>query len=385
MLGAKILQTPVQGFSGLLKFCIPPVYSACVHGPVKNYNIAHKKFVWPPAVSIAEKAKVGLRMAKKVSGTSYQAMAGSGTTNISITPNVTFSSAQAPVIHRNFPRQVTITAIPSNLASAIKKILIKAVNKGSKEPKTFTLRNIDTVQTSTCSALVTLIRAQLQDDITEDSFEVGYLKGSTTVTLRSKEDLMELWDSIKKENNVTLWCDGLKCSGAAPPGGKKRPTDDSGDNGEGKKSKKRKTLLEGKEEEVESILCSLKDKLKGQYTPMQYRIWAEMLAGGVHRSYNDPPKSTMFVHAGGGVGTKKKATAANVISDAITQLSSALSPKPVSSTTSSGGSPGKVIENRSRCYKQLAELKKLVELGVLSEAECAAERQAIMCILKKYH
>ena len=115
---------------------------------------------------------------------------------------------------------------------------------------------------------------------------------------------------------------------------------------------------------------------------MQFRIWAEMIAGGVHSSYDEHPNTSMFQRAGG-VGTKKKATpatATNVLSEAITQLSSALSPRPT--PVNSGRSPAKIIENRSKCYKQLAELNSLVQQGVLSEDESSTEREAIMNILK---
>lgn len=90
------------------------------------------------------------------------------------------------------------------------------------------------------------------------------------------------------------------------------------------------------------------------------------------------PNTSMFIRAGG-VTPKKKGTASNTLSDAITQLSSALSPKSVAITASS--SPAKVIDNR--CYKQLSELKNLLQSGVLSEEECRTEREAIMSTLNK--
>ena len=63
----------------------------------------------------------------------------------------------------------------------------------------------------------------------------------------------------------------------------------------------------------------------------------------------------------------------------ICQLASALTPKtPVSSAAVASrvrDSPAKVIENRSKCYRQLAELKNLMESGLLSEEEYTSERQ----------
>lgn len=110
---------------------------------------------------------------------------------------------------------------------------------------------------------------------------------------------------------------------------------------------------------------------------MQYRIWAEMKSGGLHDSMTTPPSTSMFVRAGG--ATPKRASSGNEMSQAICQLASALTPKSSATAMSrAGDSPAKIIENRSKCYKQLAELKNLMESGLLSEEEYASERRAVM-------
>ena len=55
---------------------------------------------------------------------------------------------------------------------------------------------------------------------------------------------------------------------------------------------------------------------------------------------------------------------------------------PISGNKVSGGSPARVIDNRSKCYKQLGELRSLKDSGLLSEAEYTSERAAIMSTLK---
>ena len=117
---------------------------------------------------------------------------------------------------------------------------------------------------------------------------------------------------------------------------------------------------------------------------MQLRIWSEMYNGGVHSSLNEPPTSTMFVCAGTPT-VKKTSTKSDSLTQAITQIATALSP---GTTSSSRGpmlavSPAKVIENRSKCYKQLADLSNLKQSGLLDDEEYAAERQAIIEVLKK--
>jgi len=47
-----------------------------------------------------------------------------------------------------------------------------------------------------------------------------------------------------------------------------------------------------------------------------------------------------------------------------------------------GTSPAKIIENRSKCYKQLSELNNLKAAGVLTEEEYQLEKEAVMTTLK---
>ena len=79
----------------------------------------------------------------------------------------------------------------------INKVFLKAVSKsGGKKAssfKTFTLRNINTRDISTCSQLRALIRDQLTTDITQGSFDVGYLQNNMVISVRNGEDLAEIW------------------------------------------------------------------------------------------------------------------------------------------------------------------------------------------------
>ena len=44
----------------------------------------------------------------------------------------------------------------------------------------------------------------------DNDFDVGYQQGNVTVSIRSADDLSELWSSIIAGKNVILWCDGLR-------------------------------------------------------------------------------------------------------------------------------------------------------------------------------
>ena len=102
--------------------------------------------------------------------------------------------------------------------SPIDKVFLKAVSKvNSKDAKTFTLRHIDTIQVSDSDDLKELIQEKLGGDILEcDEFDVGYVlgPGDRVVTIRTEEDLADVWREMRTPNSkIQLWCDGLRSSG----------------------------------------------------------------------------------------------------------------------------------------------------------------------------
>ena len=95
---------------------------------------------------------------------------------------------------------------------------------------------------------------------------------------------------------------------------------------------------------------------------MQHRIWAECIVNGLG-TLDNAPTSSMFKRAGNGSGSSKKADA-----------------KPNSASLS----PAKIIDNRSKCYRQLSELRNLKDEGLISGEDYDRERSAIMSMLKKF-
>ncbi len=85
----------------------------------------------------------------------------------------------------------------------------------------------------------------------------------------------------------------------------------------------------------------------------------------------------MFNRAGS-VNVKRR-TSSDAVTQVVDKLANALSPKAVSSC---GNSPAKVIENRTKCDKQLSELKNLNESGIISDEEYRSEKEAFMLSLK---
>ena len=93
----------------------------------------------------------------------------------------------------------------------------------------------------------------------------------------------------------------------------------------------------------------------------------------------------MFARAGRSTPHRKTSSISHLLTEAATAITSALSPKPTSGAVSSSAScsPAKLIESRSKLYKQLSELQNLKGGGILTEEEYHTETQSIMKLLKK--
>ena len=169
-----------------------------------------------------------------------------------------------------------------------------------KNSKTFTVRNVSTATVTSVDGLKDLIKTQLLGEVA-NKFDLGYIMhGSSVVSLRSKEDILEVWSNVNKGANIILWCDGLLKTNK-----RVRDYTSSEEEEEIGKAKRKKKGVE-REERVEMILKELKQRHgESAYTPMQYRVWAEMSVGGVHISTETPPTTTMFVRAGGNCSKKR--------------------------------------------------------------------------------
>ena len=132
----------------------------------------------------------------------------------------------------------------------IPKVLIKAVLKaGDKKDQaktnTFTLREIDIGRVCTRDQLKQVISTQLAGDIAGD-FDVGYYQNSIVVSIRSPQDIQEIWNDIRKGSSVVLWCDGLSERAVVTKAKKRVSWDVDSDEGEvtsGKTPRKRKGLI----------------------------------------------------------------------------------------------------------------------------------------------
>lgn len=84
----------------------------------------------------------------------------------------------------------------------------------------------------------------------------------------------------------------------------------------------------------------------------------------------------MFERAGAGGSSHKDTTITEFIVDAASAITGALTKTGQSGVSVS--SPAKVIESRSKLYKQLSELQSHKSMGVLRDDEYVAEKETIM-------
>ena len=171
--------------------------------------------------------------------------------------------------------QLQETRGSSTDSPAFDKVLLKVAPKGgSKEGKIFTIRSLDTSAVLSCEDLRRITRKQLQDDVSDELFDVGYVKGSSVVRIRSSEDLAEVWMKLKKPGNkVMLWCDGLVATIARKSSGRKRPR--SSDDADETELLKKQQSSTDREDRVQHLIDCLKETHSSRYTHMQLRIWAE--------------------------------------------------------------------------------------------------------------
>ena len=75
---------------------------------------------------------------------------------------------------------------------------------------------------------------------------------------------------------------------------------------------------------------------------------------------------------------------AEALTQAAVAISSTLSPRSsLPSSQPTGTSPAKLIDSRSKCYKQLSDLNSLKASGILTEDEYAEEKESVMSLLRK--
>ena len=68
----------------------------------------------------------------------------------------------------------------------------------------------------------------------------------------------------------------------------------------------KKSAREQRDEKLKKAVETLNEKHGSNYTTMQYRIWSELHANGMHTDYDKPPNNSVFKKAGSNIPSAKK-------------------------------------------------------------------------------
>ena len=151
---------------------------------------------------------------------------------------------------------------------------VKILNpENKKEQQVFVLRDVNQAITSTPETLREELRKQFGSHVRKKyQFPLGYRRGSLKV---SPADMSEVWQCASRGKAVVLWCEGV--------GYHARSDSDDEFPKKRRKKKRKMSALEEKNDRIEDIVRSLREKHGDHYTAIQYRLWAEMTDIGMHR------------------------------------------------------------------------------------------------------
>lgn len=220
-----------------------------------------------------------------------------------------------------------------------------------------------------------IMRQVIVDQCGEDVVpeEIGYFEQATKHWIHNRLDLNDVWDKIEGGAKITLWCMRKESGNSSIKSrGKRCNTED-----DNKTEKKQK--LCGSREIAEEHEQELQEKHGSKYTRFQYKLWAEMLASGVHDNKDGPPAASMFTR-----GTKQQRQSESndaVIMSVVNSLCQAVTSK--QGPVATGASPAKRAQLRSTYIQQLSELRQLYDNEVLNEDEYEEQRSHIVSLMRE--
>ena len=225
---------------------------------------------------------------------------------------------------------------------------------------------------------VTDIRVRLLEEFGDDlpgtiNFDVGYYeKRSSKCLLVTSEDLKQMYEGFKVDEDILLWCDGKSKEVTGSDKVRKR---------------RREPEKSSEQEDVDAIYQELKEKHSTSFTVPQYRLWARMIHCGTHDSRDSPPAVPMFT--GSQPKRPRKESLADTIAESVAAISKAFS-SPQSSSNQGpasapvlGLSPGKSVDLRMKNLQQLRYIQQLLEDNILSENEFLEQKKCILESLRK--
>ena len=254
-----------------------------------------------------------------------------------------------------------------------------------KEWQDYTIRNISRDLLDTPAKLKEVIVSQCGENIVPE--EVGYFNQATKHWIHNRLDMNDVWDMIESGAKITLWC--TDCATVNKPLGGKRTNDTENESG---RKKQKLSSMDEKKALAEEHEHELREKHGDKYTHFQYKLWAEMLASGVHTDSDEPPAASMFPRTTKRPkGTQLESSNSNdaVVSGMMNMMNTfchAVTTKQVGSDklrTSGSASPMKKAELRTTYMKQLSDLRKLYDDDILSTDEYEEQRLDIVTLMRE--
>jgi len=172
-----------------------------------------------------------------------------------------------------------------------------------KEYRMYTLRDLRMEDIDCSSKFTHEIFSQCGDSVVPkpSEMEVGYFHQSKKFWLNNRLDMNDAREILNRGDNLIFWCVGINTPQTVASESRKRAPDqqDSGSDEEceprkHKKAKKKLSKQDERKAMAEEYETTLKEKHQDTYTRFQYKLWAEMLAAGVHTDINTPPAASMF-------------------------------------------------------------------------------------------
>ena len=244
----------------------------------------------------------------------------------------------------------------NELVSLTVKLICPKEKRG--EHRVFILRDINLSEITSLDSMRKNIYSQFGKKFIDNSadFDVGYFEGTKRIWIRTNEDLNKLLQSIRTKS-ITLWCTGRKRGdkrGRVTSGS----SSDSEEDFHRKRKKKKKGAQEERNDRVDELVDELRDKHGESFSNLQYRVWAETVLGGHHKSLDKPPKGSYY---------KKRGASSPLRS--------------VDNPPSTVITPIRAAELKTTYIKQIKDLHSLLDIGAITKADFEKQKHSILKLM----
>ena len=220
-------------------------------------------------------------------------------------------------------------------------------------------------------------------------FDVGYFVAS------SRKICFVDTDDIKAElirlrsNGRSLWCEG-KSIGKSKSICLDADDEDEDSIPETKKVKVQLNPREAKAKRVNELAVELKETHKEKYNKIQYKLWAEAIDSGKHKSKSNPPAGTIWnndkVKPKTVESVDAMATAFTRMADKVTsafthpekEISHSPDHKEHTGASSVGISPGRRIDYQEKLLNQIDLAHKMYERGAITTEQFEKRRELLL-------